>query len=696
MNRFWLGLVSTILVVFAYVVVTRLFFIGVTMNQYDVVSLPIFFSKQHQLTQITNIWEADGAAIPASEPGRRLDLVLPKDARVFMPDMTGDTNGINAGNYFFLTYYLFPREVAVSMDQPARITKDGFVGRPPQSDAELRANGFDVVVGMPNFGKREISVRLLHNIPVKEPANPDWFRSRSDAVIAFLLPLLTALSGMSLLRFLFPTLIGRMSLAERLACGLGLGMAALAALTLGVKLCGFHGHGLALAVTGAGSLTELWRQRGDFLSGITGGFWRMIHSPVAMVGGVVFLLVFRLAMLRGLVEYDSVAGWMLKAKIFHLCSGSEIVRWFSDPRLAHAHLDYPTLVPALHAATYDSLGHVNEFVSKFWPAWMLLLLIGALASLNRGWKGSIPGPAYFLLALVLIPDTLIYVMTEGGTLPMIFYTVLGFLQCAVGQVEKDRARLGLGMTLLFGAAMAKFEGFIFLMLAGSWLLLLPALRPSLKPSPQLWRVLAFCLLVALPFGWLRLHIPVLHYESNWAGYALHHPGITLSNFPWIFIILLARLFVSSGLASWSAEDGNFHWTGHWDGFSSLYDHATLGLAWVCLLMSVALWIVMPARRQFIVWMLAVIISTLAVFSVVFASFASITSLNMVIGYTKEELAGRYLLPVLFAWAAVTMTLLFGYSPAPTAIPDATATPPSTRAPDRPSAGGKSRPKGSAK
>jgi hypothetical protein len=69
----------------------------------------------------------------------------------------------------------------------------------------------------------------------------------------------------------------------------------------------------------------------------------------------------------GIVEFDAVADWLFKAKIFFLCTGHEIVGWFSNPRLAYAHMDYPTLVPLLHAATYDSIGHVDEFVTKFWP-----------------------------------------------------------------------------------------------------------------------------------------------------------------------------------------------------------------------------------------------------------------------------------------------------------------------------------------
>ena len=128
---------------------------------------------------------------------------------------------------------------------------------------------------------------------------------------------------------------------------------------------------------------------------------------------------------------------------------------------------------------------------------------------------------------MLLPVTQIYVQFEGSTLPMVFFTVLGFVQCAFWLVEKDRDRLGLGLTLLFGAAMTKFEGFIFLALVGGWMLLLPSARPSLKPSPRLWLALAFCFLAALPFLCLRIEIPALHYESGWAGYALHRPCTTL-------------------------------------------------------------------------------------------------------------------------------------------------------------------------
>jgi len=338
------------------------------------------------------------------------------------------------------------------------------------------------------------------------------------------------------------------------------------------------------------------------------------------------------------------------------------VQWFSNPRLAHAHLDYPTLAPSLHAATYDSLGHVDEFVTKFWPTWMLLFLLLALASLNRAGKSRFQAPYFALLGVLLLPVTQRYVEMEGATLPMVFFTVLGFVQCALWLVENNRARLALGLTLLFGAAMTKFEGFIFLALVGGWMLLLPSARPSFKPSPRFWRVVAFWFLAALPYVCLRVQIPSLHFESGWAGYALHYPGSTLSNWPGLFLILLARLFVNSNFADWNGEGGHFHWIGKWDGFSSLYNFPTLGLAWLCLFLSVALWLAVPTRRRVIVWTLAMLVAALAAFSGVFASFVNITNLDQVIGYTADKIAGRYLLPVLLAWFATIMTLCFAEPP----------------------------------
>jgi hypothetical protein len=664
MNSRWRTFVSASLVAFAILVMAWQFR---HWKATDFSSITISCLRAEQLPKISSYVDRNQ---PHSGMGPALDLALPKNARVFMPDMTGPTNYAKIGQFYFLTYYLFPREIGVSVDQPARQTKDGFLGGTAESDQEILANGYDVRLDF-TPGSSHVECKVLRDLPVQKPVNPDWFGSNSDTAIAFLLPLLTALAGMWLFRLLFPTLSEQMPLLEQLACGLGLGMMAVAALTLGVKLCGFSGRGIILGVTAVGGIAEIWHDRKAFLKGMADDFRKLVRTPVVIAilstGSLVFLILFRLAGLRGLLEFDAVAAWSLKAKIMHLYSGKELVQWFSNPRLAHAHLDYPTLVPSLHAATYDSLGHVDEFVTKFWPTWMLLFLLLALASSNRGGKGRLHALHFALLGLLLLPVTQIYVQMEGGTLPMVFFTVLGFVQCARWLMGKNRARLGLGLTLLFGAAMAKFEGFIFLALVGNWMLLLPSARPSLKPSPRLWRVLGFCFLAALPFLCLRVQIPSLHYESGWAGYALHHPGSTLANWPRLFLILLARLFVNPDFASWNGEGGRLHWIGRWDGLPSLYNPSTIGLAWLCLLLAAVLWFAVPARRRVIVWTLAMLVGALAAFSGVFASFANITSLDQVIGYTADDVAGRYLLPVLVAWFATMMTVFFVEPPSSASV-----------------------------
>ena len=202
------------------------------------------------------------------------------------------------------------------------------------------------------------------------------------------------------------------------------------------------------------------------------------------------------------------------------------------------------------------------------------------------------------------------------------------------------------------------------------MLLLPSARPPLKILPRFWRSAAFCLLAALPFVRLRLQIPALNDESSWAGHVLRHPSTllsTLSNWARLFQIELARLFVNHDFANWSGDDGRLHWIGRWDGLSSLYNHSTLGLAWLCLFMAVALWFAVPARRQIIVWTLAMLVGALAAFSGVFASFVNITSLVQVIGYTANSVAGRYLLPVLLAWFATMMTVFFAETPSSISI-----------------------------
>jgi hypothetical protein len=88
--------------------------------------------------------------------GRQLDQVLNPNARVFVADMLGPTNASSTGYYYFLKNYLFPREVAISLDGKATSTATGFMGIPGDSPEIIKSNGFDVVVRFGDNGPQVI------------------------------------------------------------------------------------------------------------------------------------------------------------------------------------------------------------------------------------------------------------------------------------------------------------------------------------------------------------------------------------------------------------------------------------------------------------------------------------------------------------------------------------------------------------
>lgn len=651
MNQRWAIAANVIITIFASgVLIAQL--TDISSKKFGLGSEMGLEAKSVMLSHTTNIVDREMLVRPSSGTDRYLDLILPENARVFMTGILGTTNSGKSGNYYYLVYYLFPREIGVSIGEPAHFTRNGIQGRAPKSNDEIFTNGYDVWVNLTERGTLDTDIR--HGLPLHTLENPPWFDSWRDFLIAFILPLLTALSGTWLLRQLFPNF--EQPHLEKLACGFGFGMMVVAALTLAIKLSGFHGNYAILTVTLIGSGAELWRNRKK-ISPAFRAFKKMPRRPVVLLAilfaGMIFLFLFYLAGLQGPIEFDAVANWALKAKIFHLCTGGEIVHWFSNPALAYAHMDYPTLVPALHAATYDSLGHINDFVTKFWPTWMLLFLLAALASLSGGKNASL----YFLLGMLLLPMTLAYAQMEGGTMPMIFFATLGVAQCGAWAIEKKPARLALGLTLLFGAAMAKLEGFIFLAVTIGCTWLSPASRPPMQFLSHAWRTALFCLLCGLPFIILRERISTENFESGWAHYALSDPVATICSAPKVFLMALARLFVSPTLANWTGTNGEFHWTGQWNGLSSLIHH--LGLGWTCLLLSVATWFAVPSRRGAVLWIFAIFIGAVAALSVVLASFVGLTGLDEVLSQrTLEGDSGRYLFPMLWAWAATLLTIYF--------------------------------------
>ena len=657
----WLPLLAAFLAVAYGIVTLAVQFMDLNRSKYGFASfsIPQISERSHLLAAATNAVVSDSMVKRDSSRARDLDLKLPPDVRVYLTEMLGPTNAARCGSYYFFNYYLFPRKILISVDGIYRHTREGQIGRAATNDAELRAAGFDVVVDLPRKGSEPGNAYALHPGTWEAPRNSDWFHSKRDWFWAFILPPLTGLAGLLLLRLVFPQLKGQLAPGEQLASGFGLGMMAVGALTPGIKLCGFHGYGVLPVVLFLAAGCELWVRR-KALGALS---WKSLaepfRNPVVLVMAVFFVLLFRLAGVTGLVEFDAIAFWMLKAKMFHLYTGPEIIRWFSEPRFDYAHMDYPILMPALHATTWDTLGHVDDFVSKFWLVWMLFGLVVGLFSMLRSARENGAGWSFLLLGVALMPAMAQYAIAEGGTMPMIFFTVLGWSQIAVSILRHERARMGLGLVLVFGAVLTKFEGMVALALALGWLLLLPSTRRSLKLTRASWRAMVFCALAAVPFVYLRAQIPTLHFESSWLRDGLRHPVSFLASWPQIFLAVVARLFLNPDFASWDAPNGHLHWNGHWEGLVSLVHLPTLGLAWLALALSIIAWLARPSRRSAMLWVLGTVFTMAAALSAVFSCFVGTSDLTTILGfYTMEIVSPRQLLPFLITWAVTMVLLLF--------------------------------------
>jgi hypothetical protein len=609
---------------------------------------------------------------------RWIDARMPPNARVFVLDMLGAENFPKLGFYYYLTYYLYPREVAISLGQPPTFELDRVTGRKLASLEELKQAGYDFAAQAElarSASNQSVSISGVSILTLgSQHLQPEETRLQpipeGDEIIALCLPLAVSITGSRLVRWLFRDLKGLLSTGELLASGLAVGAFFLTQLTLALRMGGARWEqalAAVLMVWAVGEVVLLVRrchaQRPQFKARYLWWLWLV---PAALI----LWCQFRLAGLLGLQEFDAVVIWAFKAKILHSCAGREIWTWFQNPGLAYAHMDYPLLVPLLHALTYGALGHVNDFVIKFWNQWMLLFL--GLAVLGAGrfpekrpWlAGGLAG------AILLVPMTRTYALMEGATIPMVFYTVLSSVQLAIGMVEQQAGRLRLGLLLLMATAMVKFEGMMLLGFWGVLLLLDRDSREAFWPPPRVGMAGLLGLLAWLPFVVFRLHGPPLPPESGWLSLLLTNTRGALHILPMTWASMLSRRFLHNDFAFWTSPD-NQHaaWRGHWVGWQSLVEPWTQGAGWVCALLLVVAWW-RGGRLQWVMFRL--FLSFMALLTMVSLYWSALQShLNnytMALIGSEPLTGGRYLYPVLMAWFVAGVILLLRKSPGEPADP----------------------------
>ncbi len=412
-----------------------------------------------------------------------------------------------------------------------------------------------------------------------------------DEVIAFLLPLAVALAGTRVVRLLFKELENVLSLGELLAGGLALGAFFLTQGFLALRMAGVrleHLFGVVIMLWAAVEIILLFRERrAQFQQIHVRQLWWLLLIPA----GLMSWCLFRLAGTEGLLEFDAVSFWAFKSKIFYLCSGSDLWTWFQNPAFAYMNMEYPLLPSLLHTFTYGVIGHVDEFVTKFWNQWMLVLLGWAVLGAGKFPRKKPWLVASIVTAIILLPLTVEYTRGEGGTIPLLFFTVSGSLQLALGMADKQSGRIRLGLLLLMAAAMVKLEGMVLLGFWGILLLLDKDSRAAFWPLHRIGLVILLGVAGWIPFVIFQMHHPVQNASSGWLGDLIKNFGTVIGMLPMVSLAFVSRRFLNNDFASWSAPD-NQHavWQGKWTGFESLFDQATLGVGWACLLLLVLAWL----------------------------------------------------------------------------------------------------------
>jgi len=131
-----------VLAVAAGLVIAQFYYADNPNNQMALANLD---KRVDLLRQTDDPVQRDSVCIPLAAEARHLDTVLPRDARVFMCDMTGHTNQPALGYYYFFRNYLFPRDLEISLDK-GHFGKGGYQGVSSDSPDVLRTNGFDLMI----------------------------------------------------------------------------------------------------------------------------------------------------------------------------------------------------------------------------------------------------------------------------------------------------------------------------------------------------------------------------------------------------------------------------------------------------------------------------------------------------------------------------------------------------------------------
>lgn len=187
-------------------------------------------------------------------------------------------------------------------------------------------------------------------------------------------------------------------------------------------------------------------------------FDRVTVGAALLALGTVTLFAAAAFRLKPLVEYDGWAMWGMKARAIAALGGDPSV--FASSAYARLHLEYPLLLPSLHALPLQLL---EDFSSNAVVLSCLAIGLGGLAALwgllRDRVRASILVP--FVAALATAPAFFGQLSSGYADVPVAMFVATGAV--AAARWLLDDARVWLALTTLFVAAstLTKNEGLLF-------------------------------------------------------------------------------------------------------------------------------------------------------------------------------------------------------------------------------------------
>jgi hypothetical protein len=494
--------------------------------------------------------------------------------------------------------------------------------------------------------------------------------------LAFLFPPAMAFAGMRLARLV----LGRkfedgFGLGLRLAVGLAVGMLVFSQTVLLTALAGINAARLLAWTAMVWGTAEAIVMSPKCAASLRQVKFRPSHLWLLLLLPLLYSWwVFgRLCTLEGTIDFDANTFWVFKAKLLYVAQGKSLLDIVRQPSLAYANMDYPLLVPCLYTLNYGLVNGVDEFVNKVWPFWMMVALCLATLSMANIWKRPQPLPLLVVTVLVFLPASLRFTRTEGGTIPMVFYTGLTALLMVVAFSLDDEIALAAAWLTLAGCAMTKFEGILYATIWGCATVVFCWRRGWLN-NRLLWKTALAVSVWLIPYFCFRLAKPVLRPESFWIQDGIRSPGSVLRRFPQTWTLNIINRFFSFDFFHWQTTDGDHvQWHVQGAGLKSLVNPELSVLPWLLLfLVGFSLW--WKARRRLALATLAgVIIAqfTILSFSISCLPRMQADVMNVINFSINSDAVARYYYPFFTACFLGVLSVWFSDIP-PTSTPPSLA------------------------